>query len=281
MLGMILKEALKQVVKRRGAEAMKYIKPGVDAAKGAGKKVADVAVTAKDKTAAVATKAADKAKEVSGTVSDKASGTLDNVAKKIVGESKTVTANVDKAGRVRYSRTDDGKPVTKYTADRYARKMEARKEAVKEDIKKVGKAGVTAATVVPLATEGYKAAKDLKVSGDGEAKAAGTSERERLIAQIPTETPGVTSTKAVKVQGGDENNTGGSADKKEAAKKKKGSGTFSDAFAAARKDGKDVFEYNGKMYSTASKEDVEKSGAKDLKEYLSMKKSQVGPEFDL
>jgi hypothetical protein len=50
-------------------------------------------------------------------------------------------------------------------------------------------------------------------------------------------------------------------------------GSFKTAFAKARKNymsgkGGSTFEWNGKKYSVATKDDIQKSGKKDLKEYL-------------
>jgi hypothetical protein len=54
---------------------------------------------------------------------------------------------------------------------------------------------------------------------------------------------------------------------------KTSAGSFKTAFAKARKaymsgKGGTTFEWNGKKYSVATKDDVKKSGKKDLKEYL-------------
>ena len=60
-------------------------------------------------------------------------------------------------------------------------------------------------------------------------------------------------------------------------KGKGGSGmTFSQAFAKARKEkGKlSTFSYKGKMYSTATMEDVKKAGFDNLKDYLNAKKKK-------
>lgn len=280
MIGKILAEALKAVVRSRGAQAAKYLKPGVDAVKQAGGKVAERTATAAEKTKGAVTNAANKVKETAGNAASKTEAALDKVAEKVVGESKTVTRNVDASGRERFTRTADGKPVTKYTAERYASMKNSRKEAVKEDLKKGAKTVATAATVATTGKAAYDAAKDLKVGS--EAKAEGPAKS--LVDQIPNEfapKAGTASDSTAGVQGGDENNAGGTGEKKAASAKKKKEGTFSDAFAAARKDGKDMFEYAGKMYSTATKDDVQKAGAKDLKEYLAMKKSAVSGEFEV
>ena len=63
------------------------------------------------------------------------------------------------------------------------------------------------------------------------------------------------------------------AEPKAESKKKNSAGSFKDAFAKARKayqsgDGGKTFEWNGKKYSVATKDDVKKSGKKDLREYL-------------
>lgn len=61
--------------------------------------------------------------------------------------------------------------------------------------------------------------------------------------------------------------------KDEPKKTASSSSSFKEAFAAARKSYKDgkggaTFEWNGKKYSVATKDDIKKSGKKDLREYL-------------
>jgi len=58
------------------------------------------------------------------------------------------------------------------------------------------------------------------------------------------------------------------AAKKTAAKKTSTTSSFGAAFKAARKEGKSKFSWNGKSYSTATKDDVKKSGSKNLREHL-------------
>ena len=48
--------------------------------------------------------------------------------------------------------------------------------------------------------------------------------------------------------------------------------TFKSAFSSARKAGKGTFMYQGKSYSTVTKDDIKKSPYKTLKEYLNAKK---------
>ena len=48
--------------------------------------------------------------------------------------------------------------------------------------------------------------------------------------------------------------------------------TFKSAFSSARKAGKGTFMYQGKSYSTVTKDDINKSPYKTLKEYLNAKK---------
>ena len=58
---------------------------------------------------------------------------------------------------------------------------------------------------------------------------------------------------------------------------KSSAGTFSKAFAKAYDKGKgkdSVFSYKGKSYAAVTKEDVKKSGAKNLREYLNKKKKK-------
>lgn len=47
-----------------------------------------------------------------------------------------------------------------------------------------------------------------------------------------------------------------------------GLSAFQKAFAGARKSGKKEFEFKGKQFSTATKQDVQRAGASNLKEYL-------------
>ena len=60
-------------------------------------------------------------------------------------------------------------------------------------------------------------------------------------------------------------------------KDKGGSGmTFNQAFAKARKEKgpTSTFSYKGKMYSTATMDDVKKAGFTNLKDYLNAKKKK-------
>lgn len=52
-----------------------------------------------------------------------------------------------------------------------------------------------------------------------------------------------------------------------------GSSDFSKAFAEARKSGASQFDYQGKKYAAVTKEEVDKSGSKNLAEYLNKNKS--------
>lgn len=56
--------------------------------------------------------------------------------------------------------------------------------------------------------------------------------------------------------------------KKTEAKKTSTTSSFGAAFKAARKEGKSKFSWNGKSYSTATKDEVKKSGSKNLREHL-------------
>jgi len=59
------------------------------------------------------------------------------------------------------------------------------------------------------------------------------------------------------------------AKKKDTTKKKATTtSSFGTAFKTARKAGKSKFSWNGKSYSTATKDDVKASGSKDLREHL-------------
>jgi len=58
-------------------------------------------------------------------------------------------------------------------------------------------------------------------------------------------------------------------DKKDTGKKKSTTvSSFGAAFKKARKAGKSKFSWNGKSYSTATKDEVKKSGSKNLREHL-------------
>jgi len=58
-------------------------------------------------------------------------------------------------------------------------------------------------------------------------------------------------------------------DKKDTGKKKSTTvSSFGAAFRKAKDDGLKVFPWNGKSYSTATKDEVKKSGSKNLREHL-------------
>ena len=59
----------------------------------------------------------------------------------------------------------------------------------------------------------------------------------------------------------------------------KGNTSFGAAFKAARKAGKQTFKWQGKSYSTATKDDVKKSKSKDLREHLNKKEGKKPTSF--
>jgi len=59
----------------------------------------------------------------------------------------------------------------------------------------------------------------------------------------------------------------------------KGDTSFGAAFKAARKAGKQTFKWQGKSYSTATKDDVKKSKSKDLREHLNKKEGKKPTSF--
>jgi len=59
----------------------------------------------------------------------------------------------------------------------------------------------------------------------------------------------------------------------------KGNTSFGAAFKAARKEGKQTFKWQGKSYSTATKDDVKKSKSKDLREHLNKKEGKKPTSF--
>ena len=165
---------------------------------------------------------------------------------KPVGQAKT-----------KQGKTYDGKPDKKLPSGSKAK-------GFMNKIKGVPKAGPIGAAATALSIMG--AAVDLNNGENREFKNRRTVEAEKKAKQA----------KKAEAKKPEAKKAAAPAAKKESKaepKKKSAAGSFREAFAAARKaymagKGGTTFEWNGKKYSVATKDDIKKSGKKDLREYL-------------